>query len=77
MEHIESKPRRVIHSDAGGHLAFLLNWNGGDRILSWMIMGYHAGLADFYSDNTGRKALRFRMGNPERSEQVLKNVPPA
>ena len=48
---------RVVHSEAGGHLASLKGWRGVDTILSWLIMGHHAGLADYSSDSTGAKAL--------------------
>jgi CRISPR-associated endonuclease/helicase Cas3 len=74
-EHVETRPGRVIHSDAGGHLASLKNWGGPDRILSWLIMGHHAGLTDFSADKIGQKALRSRMENPNRSNEILKNVP--
>ena len=44
--HLETIPGRVIHSQAGGHLAQLKNWKGIDRVISWLIMGHHTGLAD-------------------------------
>ena len=36
--HLETKPGRVIHSQAAGHLSQLKRWKGIDRILSWLIM---------------------------------------
>jgi CRISPR-associated endonuclease/helicase Cas3 len=73
--HLETKPGRVIHSQAGGHLAQLKRWKGIDRILSWLIMGHHTGLADFFTDRTGAKALEPKMRNPKDSAEILKNVP--
>lgn len=66
---------RVVHSEAGGHLASLKGWKSADRILSWLIMGHHAGLADFSLAQTGAKALVARMREPNRSDSVLRNVP--
>ncbi len=66
---------RVIHSEAGGHLAILKGIKGVDRVLSWLIMGHHAGLADFESDETGAKALRIKMEHPERSRDIFDSVP--
>ncbi len=44
--HLEANPERVIHSQAGGHLAQLKDWKGIDRVISWLIMGHHKGLTD-------------------------------
>ncbi len=66
----------VIHSEAGGHLAVLKGIKGADTVLSWLIMGHHAGLADYESDETGAKALRVKMAHPERSRNVFHYVPP-
>ncbi len=73
--HLETKPGKVIHSQAGGHLATIKGWKKADRILSWLIMGHHAGLTDFESDEIGAKSLRPKMQYPEKSKEVLKNVP--
>ncbi|BBO87260.1 CRISPR-associated helicase Cas3' [Desulfosarcina ovata] len=73
--YLETKPGKVIHSQAGGHLAQQCMSNGMERIFCWLIMGHHAGLADFSSDKTGAKALEPKMRNPERSESILENVP--
>jgi len=68
---------KVVHSEAGGHWASLKGWRGVDQILSWLIMGHHAGLADFSPDKTGAKALEPKMRNPEASNGILRNVPPS
>ena len=66
---------RVVHSEAGGHLASLKGWRGMDVVFSWLIMGHHAGLADYGAGDTGGKALEPKMRNPERSAAVLAQVP--
>ncbi len=67
---------KIIHSDAGGHLACLKGWqSGAKRVLSWLIMGHHAGLADFHPDKIGVRSLSIRIKDPERSGDILKNVP--
>ena len=48
---------KVVHSNVGGHLAQFKMDPGFDRILCWIIMGHHAGLTDFGSDNVGAKDL--------------------
>ena len=69
-------PSRVIHSAAGGHLTILNGWpEGVTRVLSWLIMGHHTGLADFWGDETGAKSLRSRMENPESSMEAINNAP--
>ena len=74
--HIETVPGRVVHSEAGGHLACLKNWpTGVDRLLSWLIMGHHTGLADFSSEHIGAKALKPKMEGTERSQITLEHVP--
>jgi len=66
---------RVVHSEAGGHLAQQKMTGGIDRIFCWLIMGHHAGLADYGSDKTGAKALEPKMRTPEESDVILRNVP--
>jgi len=74
--HLETKPGRVIHSQAGGHLAQQTMVDAGlDRIFCWLIMGHHAGLADYSSDKTGAKALGPKMRDPAVSDEILANVP--
>ena len=73
--HLETKPKKVIHSEAGGHLASLKGWNGADRILSWLIMGHHTGLTDFSTENIGAKALDAKMKTPSQSNTILANAP--
>jgi CRISPR-associated endonuclease/helicase Cas3 len=65
---------KVVHSEAGGHLASLNGWSGADKILSWLIMGHHSGLADFPADQTGAKALSAKMQEPHKSDEVLSLV---
>ena len=47
--HLETRRGRVVHSEAGGHLACLRGARGIDRVLSWMIMGHHVGLSSISS----------------------------
>lgn len=75
--HLETKPGKVIHSQAGGHLAQQKMSRGMDRIFCWLIMGHHAGLTDYSADQSGAKALEPKMRTPEESDAVLKNVPDA
>ena len=73
--HLENKPGKVVHSEAGGHLPTLKKWQGADRILSWLIMGHHAGLTDFETDLIGAKALEPKMRDSAKSEDILLNIP--
>jgi CRISPR-associated endonuclease/helicase Cas3 len=73
--HLETKPGKPIHSQAGGHLAQQKMTKGMERIFCWLIMGHHTGLADYGSDRTGATALKPKMRNPEESDIILKNVP--
>ena len=66
---------KVVHSEAGGHLAQQKMARGMERIFCWLIMGHHTGLADFGSDKTGAKALEQKMRTPDVSDAILKNVP--
>ena len=72
--HLETKPGRVIHSQAGGHLAQKVMSHGMERIFCWLIMGHHAGLADF-SNESGVRALQPKMRNLGESDKILCNVP--
>lgn len=73
--HLETNPGKVVHSEAGGHLASLKGWSGADRVLSWLIMGHHTGLTDYSSDQIGKKALEPKMRRTEQSKRILENVP--
>ncbi|MBT3191341.1 MAG: CRISPR-associated endonuclease Cas3'' [Verrucomicrobia bacterium] len=73
--HIETVPGRVIHSQAGGHLATLRGWRGIDRLVAWLIMGHHSGLTDFSPDRMGAKSLEPKMREPEASMSIFANVP--
>lgn len=66
---------RVIHSSMGGWLAIRKKWKGYDRILSWLIMGHHAGLADYSSADSGGSALNARMRNSEEVEAIIPDIP--
>jgi CRISPR-associated endonuclease/helicase Cas3 len=72
--HLETKSGKVIHSQAGGHWAQKVMRGGMERIFCWLIMGHHAGLADFSSAETGAKALEPKMRCPDESDEILKNV---
>jgi CRISPR-associated endonuclease/helicase Cas3 len=73
--HLETKPGKVIHSQAGGHWAQKVMRGGMERVFCWLIMGHHAGLADFSSAETGAKALEPKMRCLHESDEILKNVP--
>jgi len=66
---------RVIHSSMGGWLAILKKWKGYDRIISWLIMGHHAGLADYSSADSGASSLEVRMRNAEKVKPIISNIP--
>jgi CRISPR-associated endonuclease/helicase Cas3 len=66
---------RVVHSEAGGHLAQQKMSKGLERIFCWLIMGHHSGLADWGLSESGAKALEPKMRNPERSNTILESVP--
>ncbi len=73
--HIENTPGRIDHSTAGAiHAKTLDNFLG--RILAYLIAGHHAGLPDWYSPESGGKALSARLKYRELLERVLKqNIP--
>lgn len=73
--HLETKPEKVVHSEAGGHLCSSKGWAGADRVLSWLIMGHHTGLTDYSSDEIGAKALEPKMQRGDQSEQIYGNIP--
>jgi CRISPR-associated endonuclease/helicase Cas3 len=65
---------RVVHSETGGHWA-QQQMPQVATLLCWLIMGHHAGLADYAEDRSGAKALAPKMRDPSHSDPVLKNVP--
>ncbi len=73
--HLETKPGKVVHSEAGGHWAQLRGWQGIDRILCWLIMGHHAGLADYGAGDGGAAALKPKLRDPEKSRLLMDCVP--
>ncbi len=58
--HIEA-PGRVDHSTAGAIYAIQQLGQEKGRVLAYPIAGHHAGLADWYGDETGAKALSQRL----------------
>lgn len=74
--HIEGVPGRVDHSTAGAiHAINTFDKHG--RILAYLIAGHHAGLPDWYSSESGGKALSVRLEQPELLDRVLKQSVPA
>ncbi len=72
---LEGETLKVVHSEAGGHLAQSRMHEKMAKVFCWLIMGHHTGLADFGSDKTGARALEPKMRNPDVSDATLKNVP--
>lgn len=74
--HIEGVPGRVDHSTAGAiHAVNTFDKHG--RILAYLIAGHHAGLPDWYSSESGGKALSVRLEQPELLNRVLTQSVPA
>lgn len=74
--HIEGAPGRVDHSTAGAIHA-INSFDKHGRILAYLISGHHAGLPDWYSSESGGKALSVRLEQPDLLDRVLaQNVPP-
>ncbi|MBV6446442.1 CRISPR-associated helicase Cas3' [Nitrosomonas sp.] len=74
--HIESAPGRVDHSTAGAIHA-ISSFDKHGRILAYLIAGHHAGLPDWYSSESGGKALSVRLEQSDLLDRVLaQNVPP-
>lgn len=70
--HIEGEPGRVDHSTAGAiHAVRQFDKHG--RILAYLIAGHHAGLPDWYSEETGGKALSIRLGAEQN--HLLDRIP--
>jgi CRISPR-associated endonuclease/helicase Cas3 len=69
------KKPRIIHSSMGGWLAIWKKWKGYDRILSWLIMGHHTGLADYSSSDSGGASLEVRMRNSEKVKSIISDIP--
>ncbi len=74
--HIEGTPGRVDHSTAGAIHA-INSFDKHGRILAYLIAGHHAGLPDWYSSESGGKALSVRLEQSDLLDRVLaQNVPP-
>lgn len=73
--YIETKPGKVDHSTAGAIHA-VEKFNKAGRILSYLVAGHHAGLADWLTDTAGRKSLEQRLQNVELLKDLpLSNIP--
>jgi CRISPR-associated endonuclease/helicase Cas3 len=73
--HIEGAPGRVDHSTAGAiHAVRQVGAHG--RILAYLIAGHHAGLPDWDSADTGRKALSFRLEQNHLLDRIPAQVIP-
>lgn len=60
--HLEGKPGKLEHSCHGAKLVEELFGKGIGRVLGYCIAGHHAGLPDWYPDESGgRGALSFRL----------------
>ena len=59
---------RVNHSSAGAALSEEMLGPVIGKINAYLVAGHHAGLPDFYSSNTGRASLQFRL--PEGKENL-------
>lgn len=68
--HIEGAPGRVDHSTAGAIHA-INSFDKHGRILAYLIAGHHAGLPDWYSSESGGKALSVRLEQPDLLNRVL------
>lgn len=68
--HIEGAPGRVDHSTAGAIQA-VNAFDKHGRILAYLIAGHHAGLPDWYSADSGGKALSVRLEQTELLDRVL------
>ncbi|HQJ08679.1 MAG TPA: CRISPR-associated endonuclease Cas3'', partial [Deltaproteobacteria bacterium] len=71
----ETLPEKINHSSAGGWYAAQKLSKGHARILSFLIMGHHAGLTDFHSEYVGNASLEKRMRGSEEVVSLLKNIP--
>lgn len=71
----ESFEKNVNHSTAGGWYAIQKFPVGHARVLSYLIMGHHAGLSDYYSECVGNAALEKRMRGSEEVTTLLSSIP--
>ncbi|NLJ40455.1 MAG: CRISPR-associated helicase Cas3' [Clostridiales bacterium] len=61
--HKDGQPRRIPHAIHGAKLVEELYGKGIGRILSYCIVGHHAGLPDWFGgEGAGRSSLEFQMG---------------
>jgi CRISPR-associated endonuclease/helicase Cas3 len=74
---VDSTQGKVNHSSAGA-LQAMTDWRG--RVLAYLIAGHHAGLADWFADETGAKALEQRLAADQQKgllEHALGSAIPA
>lgn len=63
--HLETVPGRINHSTAGGVWAIEQQGPVVGRILAFLILGHHAGLADYDSELHPQSSLAYRLANDE------------
>lgn len=66
---------KVNHSSAGGWYAMQKLPRGHALVLSYLIMGHHAGLTDYHSEYAGNASLEKRMRESEGVNLLLKRIP--
>lgn len=59
--HLETVPGRINHSTAGGLWAIQNLGPTWGRVFAFLILGHHAGLADFDSENQPQSSLDYRL----------------
>jgi CRISPR-associated endonuclease/helicase Cas3 len=70
----ETAHNRVNHSSAGGWYSIQKFPQGHSLILSYLIMGHHAGLTDYHSEYVGNAALEKRMRGSKEVTSLLKSI---
>ncbi|WDP84862.1 MAG: CRISPR-associated endonuclease Cas3'' [Desulfobacter sp.] len=63
--------RKINHSSAGAAFAMEVFGPQVGLVYAYLVSGHHAGLPDFYSSETGRAALPFRL---DEGEKNLSNI---
>jgi CRISPR-associated endonuclease/helicase Cas3 len=65
---------RINHSSAGAALAGDALGQYPGLVLAYLSAGHHAGLPDYYSADTGRAALQFRMEEGKRNLSQIRSL---
>ena len=73
-EYDESGGGRVNHSSAGAFFATQAFDNIIGVTLAYLAAGHHAGLPDYFSANTGRAALTFRLQEGQQNLNTLRST---